>query len=189
MRERHWWFLVILLSAVITTTWLTFSIGHNTPLKAKTDDAVIDAFATEVHLTNLDETGQVSTQVYTPALMHYSKSNHTQLTSPALTVYIKKQPPWHITSHTGVLNNKTEEVNLLDHVNLHQDEGPTNEEVTIQTEALTVYPDKKTAMTNSPITLSSHSTHISAVGLHANLTAGTLELKTNARGQYEIPAG
>lgn len=187
--ERHWWLFLILVFAVLVTTWLTFTTNAHSKPPVNAEQDALDAFATEVHLTNMDKMGHVSTKIYTPELTHHTSHNHTKLRSPAVTLYVTNQPPWDVTSELGELQNGTETVVLNKNVVLHQPKGNTNEEVTVQTEALTVYPDKKQAMTDLPITLSSTTANVSSIGMHANLDEGTLKLKANTRGKYEIPAG
>lgn len=188
INDRHWWLFFILLFAVVTTTWLTFNTTKPATIVNANQDT-LDAFATGVHITNLDKTGHISTQIYTPSLTHHTLRNRIQLQSPVVTLYVKNQPPWSITADTGELQQGTEVVYLNDHVILHQPKGTNNEEVTVQTPKLTVYPEKKLALTELPITLSSASANISSVGMQADLGQGTLHLNASTRGKYEIPAG
>ncbi|MBI5447189.1 MAG: LPS export ABC transporter periplasmic protein LptC [Gammaproteobacteria bacterium] len=184
--DRHWWVFFILLFAVVSTTWLTFTISDKKPMNLVEND-VMDTFATQVHISNMDKTGHLSTQIYTPSLTHYTKDNRTQLDTPMLILHVKDQPVWQVNAKTAELKQGTDEIQLHDQVTLHQEKGKHNEEITVQTDALTVYPERKLAMTEHPITLLSHSAHVNAVGMQADMEKGTLELKTSARAQYEIP--
>ena len=187
IKERHWWVLFFLLFAVGLSTWLTFSVGNQKKQNTPEEDA-LDSFATQVHVTTLDKMGRISTQLYTSELKHYTKHNNTQLQSPELILYVKNQPAWHITANTGEIANGSEKILLKNQVKLHQARGSSNEEVTVLTDELVVYPEKKIASTDQPITLTSDTTKISSLGMNGNLTEGALELKANARGEYEIPA-
>lgn len=187
IRDRHWWVFLFLLFAVVTTTWLTLTANNKTTHNNKPEEDVLDSFATQVHITNLDKTGHISTQIYTPQLMHYSKNNRTQLQTPAVILHVKDQPDWQITSKKGELRQGTEEVFLENNVIIHQPKGIKNDEMTVQTDNLTVYPEKKLAMTEQPILLFSNNSQISSVGMQADMTKGTLELKSSARGQYALP--
>ena len=187
MKRRYTGLLIIFFLLIIATIYFSLHTQDHKPAQAATEADTLDTFATQVHITNLDKTGHIDTQLYTPLMTHYTKKN-TRLKTPELSVHVKNQPPWKITAKTGEIRQNNEEVFLRDDVVLHQPAGEKNEEVTVATQTLTIYPNKKFATTEDPITLMSRSAQISSVGMQADLTQGTLELKTQAKGLYETPA-
>src|SRR3989338_1880049 len=179
---------LVLFFAVMLSTWLTFSIKENNNVAMDTNENNLDAFATEIHLTRMDKTGHINASLYSPQLTHYPLENQTQLQSPTVIVYVKNQPSWKITANQAALFHGSEKITLTDHVVLHRSSGINNEEITVQTEQLTLYPELKTAMTTLPISLLSNSTQINSTGMQANFEKGILTLTSSVRGNYTPPS-
>lgn len=175
---------LLLFIAVAATSWLIIGNNHEQSIKNTHSNDEMDTFATDVHITNMDKEGRLSTELDTPKLTHFSQSNQTQLQTPTLIIHSQDQPQWKITADQGQIYHHNEEVLLEHHVIIHQAKGSHNEEVTITTPAVTLFPEKKIATTNHPVQLLSDTTQINGIGMEANLIEGTLELKNAARGEY-----
>lgn len=169
---------------------LAWRIIHHTKVKPNETPAQadsIDSFAKNVHLTTLDKSGHISSELQASRLVHYHQSNQTLLQRPVITLYTDKQPPWIITASQGEIHHDKEEILLEHQVVIHQNSGANNDEVSIKTPSILVYPNTRIALSQDPVELFSPNTHIQGVGLEAHFNEGSLELKNQAKGHYVLP--
>lgn len=183
---RHWWSFGLLILCVIASTWLTFSVKDRPLLNPQQEALNPDSFAEQVSFTNFDKMGKPANKLDTPILIHRPYQNKTFIEKPLITVYVSHQSPWTIIAQQGELKNGITQLDLAGHVHMHQAMSPSNPELTLLTEAVTLYPNMRTAMTNLPVNVREPGTTLNATGVEADFNKGTLNLKSNMRGVYEI---
>jgi lipopolysaccharide export system protein LptC len=77
-----------------------------------------------------------------------------------------------------------EKIKFSQHVVIHHPGDVVNAMTTLQTDSLTVFPDKQQAKTDAAITITQPDAIVHAVGMLANLELGTIKLLTATRGEY-----
>jgi lipopolysaccharide export system protein LptC len=123
--------------------------------------------------------------VVTPRLVHYPQDDMTYLTAPELTLYRPSSPlPWLIKSQHAKSMHGVDEVNFWDDVSIHHAADANNPTTLIKTNTLLVHPNKQTAETAELITMVQPNTIIKAIGMHADMNTGNIQLLSNARGEY-----
>jgi lipopolysaccharide export system protein LptC len=135
--------------------------------------------------TRMDEQGLLASQIYTSKMTHYPHDDVSKFTDPRIIIFTQDRQPWNVTAEQGVSQHGITQVTLQNNVNVHQNAGPNNQELTLTTSSLTIFPETQTAYTNQPVTIIQPGTVINSVGLHADLKKGVVELLSKASGVYE----
>ena len=179
-------FIGVLIIILSYTLWLVQETTGSSTSKNKEDNRP-DFFAKNVYATEYDKFGKLSHILQTPYLLHYTYQDTSDLTTPAFTIYSDKdaKQPWHITSKTGKAIHGTTIVDLKGNVIIHQPAGPSNNDVVIHTEALTVYPKQNFAQSNLLVTIDEPGINVSAIGMKVYFKEKRVELLQSARGVYD----
>lgn len=185
MRIQKYYVLngVLLLLAIVSFFgWYHFT---SKPHDSKTT-ADVDAFAMGIDGVQFDALGQKQGELKSPQLLHLARDDSSLLTTPELTLYSKdNKAPWTISSQSGKTFNGIEKVDLIDNVVIHQPVGAQNQETTIMTSLLHIFPDKQWANTDKPVTLIQSGIKITSVGMNAYLDQKHVTLLSQARGFYD----
>ncbi len=181
-KKQVFFTIVILLIAGITSCFtlhlMKISKSHiNQPHNP--DVIVINAVYTQ-----MDDNGMVHHIVHIPKLTHYPYQDSSAFQKPDIIIMDSPKTPWHITADRGTSQYGTTTINLLDNVKLHQAAGPQNSELTITTDAATIYSHKKYVTTNRPITITKPGTTIKAVGAEAYLDKKIINLLSQVKEKY-----
>lgn len=174
--------LLLLLAVVSFFGWYHYTTN---PGKAKTT-AIIDAFAIDIDGMQFDVSGQKQGELKSPKLLHFVSDDSSLLTTPHLTLYSKNdKAPWTITSQTGKAFNGTEKVDLIDNVVIHQPTSAQNQDTTISTSLLHIFPKQQLANTDKSVTLVQSGVKITSIGMNAYLDQKHVTLLSQARGFYD----
>jgi lipopolysaccharide export system protein LptC len=141
---------------------------------------------TNVTYTQTDENGIVRDQIYTDKMDHYPKDDHYVFNAPRIMMLDKDKNPWSIESRQGTSEKNGTIVNLWDDVKITQMVGPsTNGRMTVTTTAVTIYPKKKMAVTDKPVTIIQGGSIVNSVGAEVNFQTSSVKLLSKVQGQYE----
>jgi lipopolysaccharide export system protein LptC len=155
------------------------------PLKIVPTSTRPDAFVTNITILIMNpDTGKPQDQLFSPRMLHYPANNTTDITTPHFVILGSDLEPWHITSVYGKAKNGINTVTLWNDVKIHQAPSAKNQEITMTTSELTIFPQKKIIQTQAPVRIWSPAGVINAIGLHANLNTGSISLLSKARGKY-----
>ena len=184
--NRTAWLLVIaacLALAIVTGYW-QMSSAPPEPLEQRADEP--DLYMQDATITQYGADGAAQYRLDSSSIRHFERDNLTRLTAPRFELYRSTGQPWLVRSDHGYIRYRreasevhevrTEEVVYLrDHVLLerHADDGTF---VTLETEALYIYPDRRFAETDQPVMIDTNSGRTSAVGLEGDLGRGLLKL-------------
>jgi lipopolysaccharide export system protein LptC len=174
----------LILFATALSGW-SIIISHFSHAPALTNDpSKADTFMEEVIATTINKEGNPTLKLITPKMVHYPKDDSTDIMAPRVTIYRKSPEPWHIDSNFAKTTNGTSTILFWSHVNIHHSTDAENPETNLLTESLTVFPDKKLASTDLPITFIQPDTTVHAVGMLANLNDNTIKLLSATQGEY-----
>ncbi|RDI48782.1 LPS export ABC transporter periplasmic protein LptC [Aquicella lusitana] len=143
-----------------------------------------DAFMEDVVAVIMGKQGKPKMKIVTPKMVHYSENDTTQLLAPQLTLYRKSPQPWYITSKYAKSTQGIDTVDFWEDVVIHHSADTDNPATLIKTPTLTVHPNEQTADTKDHITMIQPNTIVKAVGMHADMNTGNINLLSQARGEY-----
>lgn len=160
---------LILVFAIATNFVLEHSDGSLPPAPMLQNDP--DLYMLNATITQLDDDGNLQHTIKADRFTHFPLTDMTSLRAPVLQLFSgSKKPPWDITAKNGRLLSQSvyreEVVELWDDVLAvrRTDDGHfTN----IQTQSLTVYPEREYAETDQKVYIESNSGHSSAAGMQA----------------------
>lgn len=187
MNDRKLFTLFPLLLIATFTGWLAYK-GLQAPIKHNLIADRPDSFMKNVIALRMNmDTGLPQDELLTPSMIHYPQGDTTNLISPHFIIFNVDSQPWHITSNLGQAQNGVAVIQLWDHVKIHQDAGPQNQEIDITTSMLTIYPHEQYAITQEPVMLTQPGSIAHSIGVRADLKSGDIQLFSQARGQYKPP--
>ncbi|MSP52885.1 MAG: LPS export ABC transporter periplasmic protein LptC [Gammaproteobacteria bacterium] len=125
-----------------------------------------DLIAKNVDAWQFDVKGQPQYRLISATAQYYNTDNRTNLTVVTGYLYMPTEPYWEVKADTALATNGYETVFLNGHVYIHQAAGKKNSAQTFTTDYLTIYPSKKIAQTDAPI------------------TANRLDMVTTSKGAY-----
>ena len=122
--------------------------------------------------------------------MHGARQLHngeTLLDKPYIIVYNDvHNPPWTITAGYGYTDNRTRTLHLKENVKLTQRQSPsTNVKRVLTTSELLIFPKRRYATTDKPVTITEPDSQLHAVGLRANFKTDNIELLSEVKGQMK----
>jgi lipopolysaccharide export system protein LptC len=166
--------LVFLLSYSETGTPPTFSTQSS-------QNTLPDYYLLESNSSQFNQQGLLDFTMTSTAITHNPEHNSIDLKEPKLHLYQDGELAWLVTAHTGAIYNSGKKVDLQQRVVI----SSSDQEITLKTPQLTIFPDKKLAKTNKPVTLQNPNGFTRAIGLKANLETKNIDLLKQVRGQYQ----
>lgn len=143
-----------------------------------------DLYMQGSRIIQFDADGSERYRLTADQIRHFTSDDTTRLEQPALTVHRPDEPPWSVRAKHGyirprVLPGRTREevVYLRNDVVLEQRDD--KHRVTLTTEALYVYPERRFAETDRAVMIETDAGRTMAVGLAGDLGTGVLELSSN----------
>lgn len=175
---------VSLLSLFVISLSLWSILRSGSPHINKTTALTSDAIMEDVNATIFNKQGKPSLKIISPSMIHYVENNVTEITTPKITIFREPAALWHIDSNNAQAFNGLDKIIFRDHVVVRHQDNPAQDETTMYTCSLTVYPDKKTAETSEAVSLIQPTAKISATGMLADMNEGTIKFLSQAREEY-----
>jgi LPS export ABC transporter protein LptC len=132
--------------------------------------------AKNIDAWQFDVKGQPQYRLISATAQHYDKENRTIFTVVTGYLYMSKEPYWKVKADTAIATNGYETVVLNGHVYIHQAAGKKNSAQTLTTEHLTIYPSKKIAQTDAPITARRPDMVTTSKGAYLDLNNNSVKL-------------
>jgi lipopolysaccharide export system protein LptC len=194
MSRRRLFVLILLLLAGISV-WLVVEISRVDNQKTSTSKLGRDYFMDNIISVIMDKSGTPKYRLTAEKLAHYPGDQHVELTSPYITLYRSSGKVWTISASQGKLLNDNNEVQLTGDVILKNilensrsnslyKKSKAQTIMTISTQAINIFADKRLASTDKAVTISTEYGKISAVGMNLYTDKQILELKSAVRGNY-----
>jgi len=175
---------ILLFLAIALTSWSIIISNFTQATVVQDDPRKPDSFMIGVVATNLNKNGLPALKLITPKMTHYPENNTTDITTPRVTIYRKSPNPWFIDSDFAKAKNGIDEIIFWSNVIIHHPADIDNPNTSLQTETLTIFPEQQIASTDEPVLFKQPSTTIHAIGMLANLDAGTIKLLSQTQGEY-----
>lgn len=173
-----------LILASLFSLWLVWHYVIEFKLNPPSNPNYPDSFANNVSVAVMNKQGLPQYEFFSPKLLHYSVNNRTVFSQPQMTYYQPNQPPWTATAQQGEAWEGDQKVVLTGDVFFHQAKGVKNQETSIQTQLLTIYPDTKQAETPDFVLAVQPYSSASGVGMKLDGNAKTLDLLSDVHGMY-----
>lgn len=155
------------------------ALTGNTQVKLQPDFYLIKSSTKEY-----DETGKLDIIMNSESLQHNPKDDSISLRKPYFQVYQNGIASWRIKALSGTAYNSGSKIDLEQRVEIIND----NKRTSLTTPQLFVYPNKKRASTDKPVTLRNDNGFTRAIGMKADLEKKHIALLDQVRGQYEPTA-
>jgi lipopolysaccharide export system protein LptC len=175
---------LLLILATAFSAW-SIIISHPAKYSMQTDPKQIDSFMENVQAITYNKLGAPSLQITTPKMVHYPENNTTYITTPRVVIYRQSPQPWFVDSDYAKATNGMDAIEFWSNVNIHHVADPENPTTSLRTNTLTIFPSQQIAQTNEAVTFVQPDTTVHAIGMLANLEAGTVKLLSNTKGEYD----
>ena len=158
----------------IATNWLLEDSdpGADTEDLTRNDP---DLFMSHATIKQFSEDGKAQRQLSADKFTHFPLTDLTTLLKPELVLFTDAGRPWRITSDHGRLLTRStfreEVVELWDGVRSIK-QSPDGQFVTIQTQSLTVYPEREYAETDKKVYIDDNTSQTTASGMKAHFAEG-----------------
>ncbi|MEH6576368.1 MAG: LPS export ABC transporter periplasmic protein LptC [Amphritea sp.] len=156
------------------------------PFNARPSDPVLqqsDYYIIKGRISDYASDGSMKQRLNAEQLEHQPQSEQLLAVSPQLRIFSANKAPIDISSLTGVMSDNSNIINLNGQV-LIQDTPQQSQSVTVETESLQIFPNKKFAQTDSKVTLSNSTGVTTGIGMKAYFDSRTIELLSQVKGSY-----
>ena len=160
--------IAIAAGVVVVLLYLLAYSGSDMQLKSVNNAALIsqpDFYLVNNISTQFDEQGMLELLASNQRTLHNPANRSIDITNPVFQFYSDGEYQWRVSAKTGVLFQESDRVEL--------------------TPALTLFPSKKQAQTDQPVTLVNINGVTRAIGMKTDLETKDIELLNRVRGQYE----
>lgn len=184
MTLRNTMLSLLLILAISLSAWTILVSKNAEPKHNLTDTSLPDAFMEDITATVMNKEGTPTLKVTTPKMVHYASNDSTDIDKPVVTIYRHSPNPWLISSDHAKATEGTSQILFWQNVVLNHTADTDNPQTTMHTDTLTVFPNKKIAQTDQPITINQPDVTVHATGMMANMNDGTVKLLSKAQGEY-----
>lgn len=167
---------------ILVAAWMTLSYRPKQAPMVKHD--IPDAFMEGVNAIIMDEEGNPKLRIKTPNMVYFGKNDTSHLTKPTVTIYRQSPQPWFISSKQAKATHGIDDVDFWEDVVITHAADKWSPMTTIKTPKLTVHPQSQTAETAEPITMTQPNIVVTAIGMQADMKAGSIKLLSEATGEY-----
>ena len=183
----RWSWLVVLVGCIVLFVLLDDRSALEPPATAPRGVfGEPDLYMEKATITQYDEDGSIRYVLQSDEVRHFEAEALTRLVAPTLTLNRAPQMPWlarakegFVRFHDAADGQRREVVVLRDDVHLEQSE--TDNPVELTCPALHIFPDRRFAETDQPVTIIDKTGRTTAVGLSGDLSSGQLKLSSNAK--------
>lgn len=135
----------------------------------------------DFEIITLQKDGSEGFTLQAPKLARTPGNHEMDIDQPTFLFPDKSGNRWRSRSATGWVNGEGDEVRLRGNVIL---DNPGGKRMTVQTEALNVYPDANRATSDQQVTITQPGATIRGRGLEAQLDTQRVTLKSEVRARY-----
>ncbi|OBV37097.1 LPS export ABC transporter periplasmic protein LptC [Janthinobacterium psychrotolerans] len=140
-----------------------------------------DYFVTNFSLVRMDLEGKPSYIVSGAKLTHYPADDSSDIDQPFVRKISPGVPPLNMTAELAHIDQNNTRLQLSRNVVIDRVAGPTTQNMTLKTEALTIFPDEERMESAVPVDLLSGRSHVTGVGLKANNASSVVEVPNSVR--------
>ena len=143
-----------------------------------------DYLVTNFSLVRMDLTGKPSYIVSGTKLTHYPADDSSDIDQPFVRKLTPDMPPMNMNAELAHIDQGNTRLQLHRKVVIDRVASPKAQNMTLKTEALTVFPDEERMVTDVPVDLLMGASRITGVGMAANNATGGVEVQQALRIVY-----
>lgn len=171
---------VLFIAAVILVGVLSTNLLIKKPVPPAQDVELVrnepDLYMLNATITQFDEKGELQHEIQAARFTHFPLTDLTVLKAPFMNLFSEnRELPWEITADNGRLLPgsvyREEVIELWDNVDANR-EKPGGEFINIQSETMTVYPNRDYAETNRKVQINDDTGETTAAGMQAYFDTG-----------------
>lgn len=136
-----------------------------------------DYFITNFSTVRMDLTGKPSYIVSGTKLTHYPADDSSDIDQPFVRKLTPDMPPMNMTAELAHIDQDNTRLRLYRKVVIDRAASPKAQNLTMKTEALTVYPDEERMETDVPVDILTGASRINGVGMKANNATGVVDVE------------
>ena len=144
-----------------------------------------DYFITNFSMVRMDLTGKPSYIVSGTKLTHYPLDDSSDIDQPFVRKLTPGMPPLNMNAELAHIDQDNTRLQLHRNVVIDRVASPKAQNLTVKTEALTVFPDEERMETAAPVELHLGTTVATGTGMTAN--NATLQTQLGGRGKITMP--
>ena len=182
MNRKQLLVAAILALLVITSSWFSRQ-QERLPLTLVAQQPGPDAFAENINLEIMDQTGHPLYRLRAASMEYYPKEDRLQLRLPLLDVTHVNGAHWQLSAENGRTSASGEPVWLTGNVYIQRLASDSSSSLQILSEDILVQPAAALAETDNAASIIGSGFRIEAVGLRADFRNSRLELRSQVRGQ------
>ena len=182
---HRWRIIFTVLGAVVVALgsfWLLEVMNKNAQdINASKNVNEPDYFITNFSLVRMDLTGKPSYIVSGKKLTHYPADDSSDIDQPFVRKLTPDMPPMNMNAELAHIDQNNTRLQLHRKVVVDRVASPKAQNLTLKTEALTVYPDEERMETDVPVDILTGASRIHGVGMKANNATGMVEVQNALR--------
>jgi lipopolysaccharide export system protein LptC len=182
-KSSYWRGFVVLICLVPLVMWLSRGLENDFSPPMDSRHHVPDYTLKNFKTIQMDEHGQLKTQLAAATMTHYPDIN-TELTAPSMVFYKEKQPTWMVRAKQGEVSPDGNQVWLLGDTTLQQHTQGPQKAVEIISQDVRLQLDTEYAETAAPTTIINSHGKTHSVGMRAFMPSQQVELLSQVRGHY-----
>lgn len=194
-RRFNWGGLVIsvitLLVAIIVLVLLSREQAGkqllDTPGRVSLQESRSDYFMEGVISRHFDQTGALSHVLSAPRIDYFIAEQRSVMQQPHIQLTRSSGEPWQVRADHADAVHQTEQVQLKGNVSLSRASGSGAVSLRMETTALDVNMQARSASTDAEVRFTSPGGYVKATGLRADFTTEQLQLLAQVEGRYESP--
>lgn len=176
----------LLLFMALLTFWISQTVQEQTVrlniLSRHDPDYKLYNFVS----TRTDGQGHTNYALAATKMQHFPDNDTTELERPRFTQFGLNKPYTQIQGQRGLVSGNGKLVQFLDQVNVTRQATATKGEMRLQTDKLSIEPDKELAYTDRPVVIRQlPGTLITATGMSFDNKADTIQLFNRVHVHYE----
>lgn len=175
---------IILTASIVFNSKQLVQPQINFPEKNK-NKKVADSFINHVDTINYSKTGRQKSQIIADKLLHYPGDKDSQLIQPIITFFRDAGLPVIINADNGYINQNGTRIILVGHVIIKREKSQQSQFFQINAPALTIWPDKEYAETDTAVQISSENNIVNAIGMKAHLDREHYILLNRVKGHFK----
>ena len=175
---------LLMLLAVAFSAW-SILLAHSPQTTWQNDPTQMDSYMEEVMAVTFGNAGLPSLKITTPKMVHYPKHNSTIISAPRVVIYRQSPEPWRVNADRAQTTDDMAAIVFTGNVSIHHEPDAENPNTSILTQSLTILPEQQIAQTSDPGTFIQPDAVVHAIGMLANLEKGTVQLLSQAQGEYD----
>jgi len=138
----------------------------------------------DFELVTLDSEGRESFSLRAPELRQTPDARTLELTTPLFLMPDRHGSHWEVSSETGWINEKSDEIRLRGNVVARSPDGAARTTI-LNTTEMDVFPQKDLAVSSAPVTITSPGSTMRGTGMRAHLADKRILLLSKVQLSHE----